>query len=607
MQHHRSTGTLFARASALVAITVAAWAAPGSVTPARACGGFFCSAQNPVDQSAENIIFVHDEAAGMVTAVIQILYQGPSERFAWLLPVPGKPTVGVSANVAFQNLRGVTDPQYNLTVEVEGECMDGGFDQFGNPGPPTVSVTGAAEDASGGVTVIDQGSVGPYDYATISLDPMLADPADAAVDWLTAEGYDVTAIGAEVLGPYLEDGLNLIAFRLTKGNDVGAIRPVIIKYESDLPMIPIRPTRVAAVENMGVRVWVVSAHQAIPKNYRSLVLNEALINWFCWSCNYEQVISAAADQAGGQGFTTELAAPSADYDEAIFSASALADWQSYQSMPFADGFAAIQEASFRYRGYDGWREAVCDSVTLPADVTCDAFGMNPDQYQGQVTIDANVFIKHLYEGVVKPVIDTQEILVSQPYLTRLYTTMSPAEMTADPLFDFNPDLADVSNVHTAKQIIECSPSVYYDEAPWRIELPQGGVIRGTGQGTWPIDVATTDLPANHKIVQLTTQGAGMVVEDNSEMINEALFEMSGMTSAPAMPKPLGGVPIGGGPDATGAMADATGAMANAGDGGGGGLFCAIGAPGSSRGGAFSALLAGLGLALALVRRSSARR
>lgn len=592
MKRSRSIRGLGARVAALVGMAAALWGLPAAVPTAEACGGFFCSVQTPVDQSAENIIFVHDEAAGEVTAVIQIFYQGPSDSFAWLLPVPGIPKVGVSSNIAFQNLRQVTDPQYNLQVEVEGTCMDGGFLQGGGPFDATLSPSaGAAEDS--GVTVLDEGSVGPYVYVTISLNPALADPADAAVNWLTTNGYDVTAVGPEVLGPYLADGLNLIAFKLTKGNDAGTIRPVVITYESDLPMIPIRPTRVAAVEDMGVRVWMVAAHQAIPKNYKSLVLNEALINWFCWSCNYDDVVSAAADEAGGQGFTTELAAPSSDYEDAIFGPSMLADWQSYMATPFVDGFDAITQASWRYRGWDGWREAVCDSVALPVGVSCDAFGANPDAYRAEAVIDETAFLTSLYEGVIKPVMDAQALLVSQPYLTRLYSTMSPEEMTLDPLFDINSDLGDISNIHTARQVIECSPDVYQWDAPWRIELPQGGVIRGTGSQTWPIDLATTDLPANHKIVQLTTSGAGMVITDNTEMITASLFDMSGMTSVPTVTAPDDGVMIGGNPDPTGSTgaAGAGGANDGAASDGGGGGFCSTAAPGAGAGPMVPPLLA----------------
>ena len=68
----------------------------------------------------------------------------------------------------------------------------------------------------------------------------------AAVDLFTEQGYDVFGVTADVLGPYLADGMNLIAFRLTKGVETGSIRPVVITYPGDRPSIPIRPTAVAA-------------------------------------------------------------------------------------------------------------------------------------------------------------------------------------------------------------------------------------------------------------------------------------------------------------------------------------------------------------------------
>ena len=57
---------------------------------AHACGGFWCSQTSPVNQSAEQIIFI-DNPDETVTAIIQIQYQGPSEKFAWLVPIPGNP------------------------------------------------------------------------------------------------------------------------------------------------------------------------------------------------------------------------------------------------------------------------------------------------------------------------------------------------------------------------------------------------------------------------------------------------------------------------------------------------------------------------------------
>ena len=44
---------------------------------------------------------------------------------------------------------------------------------------------------------------------------------------------------------------------------------------------------------MGIRVWVVGAEQAIPLNYKALVINEALIDWWNWRSTYDAVVTAA--------------------------------------------------------------------------------------------------------------------------------------------------------------------------------------------------------------------------------------------------------------------------------------------------------------------------
>src|SRR6516164_6869879 len=85
--------------SGAAALGLAAAAVAGVPTSAHACGGFFCNSSNPVNQAAEQIIFSQN-GDGTVTAVIQINYEGPSTKFAWLLPVQGTPTVNVSSDQA---------------------------------------------------------------------------------------------------------------------------------------------------------------------------------------------------------------------------------------------------------------------------------------------------------------------------------------------------------------------------------------------------------------------------------------------------------------------------------------------------------------------------
>ena len=594
---------------------------PGLTPRAEACGGFWCSLQAPVEQAAEQIIFV-DNPDETVTAVIQIQYQGPSEKFAWVIPIPGDPKIEVSSNTAFARLRGATDPQYQLEVEVEGTCnSQGGIFERGDfaNGAAGAAPPAAMSAADPSITVVSMGSVGPYDYTTISVDPQLADAADVAIKWFRDNGYDLSGVDSELLGPYLDEGLNLLAFKLTKtaGETSGTIRPVILTYESELPMVPIRPTAVAATNDMGIRVWVSALRQSVPANYKSLVINEALINWFTnsygfrggpigpfpggggpigigYPSNYDEVVTKAADEAGGQGFVTELAGASAQYEQLIWSPADQTSWDMVSKQTYQDGIDAIFAANNYYRGWEGWKDAIEASVTLPQGVGIDEFGRNPDAYRGQAEVDTQKFFAELLTRVIEPVKKTQDLLVSRPYLTRMYSTMSSDEMTVDPAFRYNSDLADVSNIHKALQVIECSPDISQYEAPWRIELPQGGVIRGKGSYEWPIEVDGA-LPANLKIVQLSERGSGEVVTDNSTVIGEALFKMSKMVGTGAMTpeKPKDGVTIGGDqqvrvpgqqPGATGGTPGAESASSSD--------DCAVSAPGATRGGSW---LLGLGL------------
>jgi hypothetical protein len=547
----------------------------GVAAPALACGGFWCSQSAPVDQTGEQIIFSHN-ADGTITCAIQISYTGPSQHFAWLVPVAGIPKVSVSSNIAFQRLSQATQPQYTLERHVEGRCEQDQYPEYGFGGAASSGPNaGAALDAAAPpVQVLDQGSVGPYDYVTIQVDPKLASPADAAIKWLTGEGFDVVGTSSEVLGPYLADGQNIIAFRLTKGVETGSIRPVVLTYPGDKPSIPIRPTAVAAQDNMGVLVWVLSEHQAVPENYRSLILNEALIDWWSPLSNYKDVVSAAANQAGGQGFVTELAGTSNDFSQTVFGTNDEAGLASLESQTFTDPIALIFAANNYYRGWDGWRESIAAAVTLPPGTTLDDFGRNPDSFRGMpgVNVDAKVFLAHLHTDVVDPVAKTQALIDSRPYITRLYSTMSPGDMTLDPLFTFNPDLAPVSNKHKADLYVECGPGLHEYQAPWRIVLPQGGTLFGTMQtGAWPITL-NSGLPANRKIVQLSETGAGEVVVDNTAKIAGMFPAAGGMTSPPTeTPPPAAmGMPIGGYDKPL---------PANANDGGSGSCVCSL--PGRS--------------------------
>jgi MYXO-CTERM domain-containing protein len=491
---------------------------------AGACGGFFCSQAQPVNQAAERIIFA-DNGNGTVTAVIQILYEGPSENFSWLLPistVPQDDQIAVASDLAFQRLQQATNPQYNLTTRVEGECrgvqQSNGVSASSSPPP-----AGANEDSAlpgGGVTVAASGIVGAFEWTVLELDPELAEPAGAALEWLTGHGYDVTPGADALIGPYLEEGMYLLALRLTKGSSSGSIRPIVLTYDALLPMIPLKLTAVAANDDMGVMTWVSSGARAVPFNYNALELNEARINWFSASSNYESVVTAAANEGGGQGFVTEFAGPSASLQKVVWPDFEEQVWQSFKTNLYSSFGDIFTQSYYQYASYDGFWDAARASVTLPEGVAFEDFQLCPTCYE--VALSPSVYIQALEDNVIKPMRDVQELLARQPYLTRFYSTLSAAEMTADPVFAYNAELGDVSNIHSAERVIECNPSIDLSAASWRIELPQGGVIRGTARdlGTWP--PAVSDQPANFRVLKLATAGLGEVLKDNGAEIGAQL-------------------------------------------------------------------------------------
>jgi MYXO-CTERM domain-containing protein len=548
---------------------VALLAAPSS---AQACGGLFCSSPNqPVNQAAEKIIFSAN-GDGTVTAVIQIQYQGTASKFSWLLPISSVPTaaqIGVASNLGFQRLQTATNPQYTLTTRIEGTCR-----QVNNGlGFPSSAGTGGATsvgvDSGGpgrGVTVEASGTVGAFDWTVISIDASVAEPSDVAVKWLEDNGYSVGEGAPGLIKPYLMDGLHLLALRLSKGSDVGSIRPLMLTYDAKNPMIPIKLTAVAANDDMGVMTWILSDTRAVPQNYLALELNEARINWFNASSNYNAVVTAAADEAGGQGFVTEFAGKTSSLPGVVWGSSDEAQWQNFRTTTFS-GFGQMFDSAFgQWSQWDGFWDAARESITLPGTVTFADFQACPNCYSSQIQLTPSVFFAALDKNVMKPMRDVQALLGRSGYVTRLYSTLSAAEMTVDPLFTFNPGLGDLSNQHNATRVIECDPSLDQFQAPWRIELPQGGVVRGGGSqvGTWP---AFDDQPSNARIVRVSASGTGAVVEDNAQEIKTSLtsynaaYPARGSSSDGAVPQPSTGCSASGAPAGSGwGFAAALGAL-----------------------------------------------
>ncbi|HTM45446.1 MAG TPA: DUF2330 domain-containing protein [Polyangiaceae bacterium] len=531
--------------------------------PASACGGLFCSSANLVNQAAERIVFAQDQ--GTTTAVIEINYQGPASRFSWVLPVPGVPEVSLSSSQALNLLQNRSDPQYIVNTHYSGNCQP--EDDYPYYGGSTDASAPSADAGSPGVSVLASGSVGPYDFSVIQIDAQASEPVKVMIDWLKSNHYDVSLLGQDLLGEYVAQGMNFLAVRLNKSANAGAVRPVMIKYQSTRPVIPIRPTSVAANPDMGVMVWVLGASRAVPVNYRSLELNDALIDWFYWYSNYNDVVTEAANEAGGHGFVTQYAGDPSITKNAAWGASAEGVRAALDNE--SDPQQLLLDAAINFGTLDGFADVVTQTVPLPAGVSAEQFMSCFYCYLGYgagggdaglAGFDKTAFLTSLDSLVIDPMRKTQELFDNAGYVTRLYTTLSPDEMTVDPEFDFNSDLGDVSNVHEVDQAIQCADG----GTSWSIDLPSGLTVFGTDPTTWPV-TSSSNLPANLRIWQYSTSGQGQLITDNSRLIPDMIGQQNlPLIAGPNFPTRPGTV-VGGSTSHTGSNG---GSASNASDAGG---------------------------------------
>ena len=177
------------------------------------------------------------------------------------------------------------------------------------------SAGGDPEEGDGGVTVVEQSSVGPFDFAVLQ-----ADAVEPLFDWLQANDYDIPDDVMPFVEPYveMEGDVHFVAFRLSKDRETGDIQPITLRYDATKPMIPIQLTAIATQPDLGVTVHVLGDARSVPENYLHVHINDARIDWLSGGSNYDELVTLAMDEAGGQGFTTEYAGESSVMAEMLY-------------------------------------------------------------------------------------------------------------------------------------------------------------------------------------------------------------------------------------------------------------------------------------------------
>jgi hypothetical protein len=285
---------------------------------ARACGGCIAPPPPPtppadyVDSviTGERMIFSVSQKQS--TLYDEITFSGAPSSFAWVLPIKGTATVGLSADVLFASLDSLTATQVVAPPEncpaAPASCGGGGGAGCGssNSGQTFAAAPGVAGGvAAPSVTITAQVQVGPYETVQLqSTDPQ------ALYNWLDEHGYSLAASEEPVVAAYVSEGFNFLAMKLVPGQGVNAMRPVRVTTPGAGVSLPLRMVSVGTGATTGVTLWVIGDGRWEPQNFPFFIIKDQDLTW-TWatnSSNYEtlRLADEAALHNGGWEIESSL-------------------------------------------------------------------------------------------------------------------------------------------------------------------------------------------------------------------------------------------------------------------------------------------------------------
>jgi hypothetical protein len=270
-------------ATLLVAALASAWAE----NDARACGGCFHSpGQVATVVTDHRMIFRVTPQA--TTLYDQIEYSGDPADFAWVLPIQGQVTVGLSSDRLFSALDKAT--QTTILPPAPPTCPFCGCGT-GTGGSSGGGFLGGV-DAGAGVIVLSQAVVGPYETVQLqSTDP------NALTNWLTMHGYSIPADIAPIVAAYVAEGFDFLALRLVPGMGVSAMRPVRVTSPGAGLSLPLRMVAAGTGATVGITLWVIGDGRYEPVNYKSFTIDPSTITWDFTTANSNYAALRSSEEA----------------------------------------------------------------------------------------------------------------------------------------------------------------------------------------------------------------------------------------------------------------------------------------------------------------------
>jgi hypothetical protein len=275
------------------------------VPKALACGGCFVPAQvdSPTVVSGHRMAMSISKTQTVLWDQIQ--YQGDPEEFAWVLPVKAGARVEESTDAFFEALEAST----RVTVrsqEISCGSADSGCG-FGCGDDAAEGSSGGYAGSEGGVDVVHQGSVGPYETVTLS-----TSTPGALNTWLQDHGYNVDAASQPVIDQYVAEGFDFIALRLQPGQGIAQMTPVRVVMPGGGLTLPLRMVAIGTGAVTPLVLYFIGEGRHRVENFPEVTFPTADLIWDfkTQSSNYQQLRNTLMQKDGGGSFLVSFASGS---------------------------------------------------------------------------------------------------------------------------------------------------------------------------------------------------------------------------------------------------------------------------------------------------------
>jgi len=244
------------------ALVCAAWMAPADA--AAFCGFYVSGGDASLFNDATQVVLMRDGENTILS--MQNNYQGPTEDFAMVVPVPEilmEEDVKTLPVELMSKIDQLTAPRLVEYWE-QDPCSQGrGFDDFASPPNAGAFQNNASEtDADGGGVVVEaEFSVGEYDIVILS-----AGDASALDVWLRDNQYNIPSGAEPLFKQYIEQGQYFFVARVDKtkvtyDDGQAILSPLRFHYTSPEFSLPVRLGMVNSAGEQDLIVYILGKDQ----------------------------------------------------------------------------------------------------------------------------------------------------------------------------------------------------------------------------------------------------------------------------------------------------------------------------------------------------------